>query len=127
MTMSPLRFWGSAVATAAALSALLALVPRIEILQATTTEERVRVWLLCVFIAGVFTILFALSARLGAFRGLGAGDVIGAGGFEEAVREMKERRAEEEKSPHFQTVDGWMIGVGATLVAIYFAGWLALT
>jgi hypothetical protein len=70
-------------------------------------------------------ILFGLSARLGGFTGIGFREVMEARSLKQAMTLHRERLKEPE-AEFARSFDGWLIVTGAMLVAIYFAGWLAL-
>lgn len=116
------RFWGTAALAAAAVAGLSALVPLAPALEADTDARRLRIWLLCVFTAGVMALLLGLSARLGAFRGLGFRDVRRAGSVEAALQERERLDRARGTTARF---DLWVMATGALLLATYLAAWLA--
>jgi hypothetical protein len=118
--MSSRRFWLSAVLAALGVSGLALLVPMG--LHVRELGEFRRIWLLTVWTAGVMALLFGLAARLGGFRGFGLREISEAGSFAEAV----ERRRQARQGSHAPAADVWVIVTGGLLVAVYFAGWLAL-
>jgi hypothetical protein len=120
-----LVFVGSAVAVALAFAALAAAFFPYESLRLHTAAERERAWLLTVWTFGLMAILFGLSARLGAFTGIGFREVVEAG----SVRTAAERNRQRLKGPQAgfaESFDGWLMLTGGVLVLIYFAGWAAL-
>lgn len=122
MRRGGLRFWGSAAGAAVAFSAAAALLFPYGALGLETPAERERAWLLTVWTAGAFALLFGLTARLGGLRGIGAREVREAGSVFKAVEAR--RRAESADLPH--RFDLWIVATGGILVGIYFLGWLVL-
>jgi len=126
MSRSRLRFWGSAVAVALIFAALTAAFFPYESLRLRTPAERERAWLLTLWTAGVVSILFGLSARLGAFGGIGMREVVEAGSIQEASRRHRERLKAGQEDEFASTFDAWLIVTGLILIGVYFAAWLWL-
>lgn len=122
MRRRSLRFWGLAVGVAAAVAVAAALLLPYEAIGLRTGEERERAWLVTVWTAGMFAILFGLTARLGGGPGLSVRDVEEAGSVAAAVEARRRARKVEEGF----RVDVWLVATGGILVGIYFAGWLLL-
>jgi len=111
----------------AALFALLsALLLPFEPLGIRTAAERERAWLLTLWCAGVLAVLFGLATRLGAFGGIGAREVVDAGSVPAAAERQRQSRRVWGGGAFHQSFAWWTVAVGALLIAIYFAGWLAL-
>ncbi|HEX2095493.1 MAG TPA: hypothetical protein VHG28_24065 [Longimicrobiaceae bacterium] len=123
MSRPALRFWGWALGVAAGIAVGAALLLPYEALGLRSEAERERAWLLTVWTAGVLTLLFGLSARLGAARGVGVREVLEAG----SVREAMESRRRAERTEVARGFDVWVMTVGGLLIGIYFAGWILLT
>jgi hypothetical protein len=114
------RLWMRSAAAALVVAALAALLPLAPALRARTGAELARLWLLTVWTAGVLAILFGAAGWISGFRGLGFRDVASAG----SVQAAAERKKAGALAPR-----GFAPGVvttGVVLIAIYFAGWLAL-
>jgi amino acid transporter len=120
-----LVFWGSALAVAVTFAALAAAFLPYESLRLNTAAERERAWLLTVWTGGVISVLFGLSARLGAFTGVGFREVMEAGSVRQAV-EMHRERTKPTDSDFARNFDGWLMTTGGMMIAIYFVAWLAL-
>lgn len=125
MTRGTMVFWGSALAVAVSFAALAAAFLPYETLRLHSAAERERAWLLTVWTGGMMAVLFGLSARLGAFSGIGFRDVVESGSVREATNRHRER-LKGPADPLLGGFDGWLMIVGALLIGIYFAGWLAL-
>jgi hypothetical protein len=121
-----LKFWGSAVAVAVAFAAATAAFFPYESLRLTTAAERERAWLLTLWTAGVVAILFGLSARLGAFGGIGLREVVDAGSVQEATRLHRERVKSTQQDDFASAFDGWLMVTGAMLIGVYFVAWIWL-
>ncbi len=125
MSRRVLVFWGTALGVAAGIAAAAALFLPYEALRLQTLEERERAWLLTVWVAGVFAILFGITAVLGGFGGIGAREVVEAGSVRGALESHHSaRRAAGAPGLHGH-FGWWLIATGALLVGIYFAAWLA--
>jgi hypothetical protein len=125
VSRSALVFWGTAVGVAVAFAAATAAFLPYEALRLATAAERERAWLLTVWTAGVFAILFGISAMLGAFGGIGFRDVMEAGSVRKAT-ELHRQRGDPEAMAYTRRFDWWLVATGALLVGIYFAGWLGM-
>jgi hypothetical protein len=125
MNRNLLVYWGSALAVAIAFAAAAAAFLPYEALRLHTAAERERAWLLTLWSGGVIAILFGLSARLGAFTGIGFREVMEARSYRQAV-EMHRARLKPSETDFAGTFDSWLMATGAMLVAIYFVSWLAL-
>ncbi len=117
----PARFWGSALAAAAAIAALATLVPLHPALRLTTGDERERAWLLTVWTVGVLAVLFGLAAHFSTGR-VGVRDVVEARSLPEAVEQGRRSR----RGASENRFDLWAVATGMLLIAIYFAGWVVL-
>jgi len=120
-----LVFWGSALGVAGAFAALTAAFLPYETLRLDTAAARERAWLLTLWTGGVMAILFGLSARLGAFTGIGFREVMEAGSVRKAA-DLHRDRLKSADNEFAHSFDVWLIVTGALLVAIYFVAWLVL-
>jgi hypothetical protein len=119
-------FWASAVLVALGFAAAAYLLMPYGLLRADTAAERHHVWLLTLWTAGVFGMLFGLSALLGAFRGIGVREVHEAGGAKQAVdRHQKSMRGWGGGGRFHANFGWWTVSTGALLVLVYFAAWAA--
>lgn len=126
MSRTVLRFWGSALAVTVLFAAATALLLPYEWLEMESGAERRRGWLLCVWTAGVFSMLFGLSTLLGAFSGLGFRDVHEAGSVAGAVEKKHEQmrgRVSRARSHFHDDFGWWLVSTGALLVLTYFVAW----
>jgi hypothetical protein len=126
LNRSRLKFWGSAAAVALLFAALTAAFLPYESLRLHTPPERERAWLLTLWTGGVVSILFGLSARLGAFGGIGLREVVDAGSIQEATRRHRERLKAGQDDEFASSFDSWLIVTGLMLIGVYFAAWLYL-
>ena len=122
MSRPSLRFWGLAMGVAVLVALAAAVLLPYEAIGLRTGEERERAWMLTVWTAGVFAILFGLTARLGGAPGLSVRDVEEAGSVAAAVEARRRSRKVDEGF----RVDVWLVATGGILVGIYFLGWLVL-
>jgi hypothetical protein len=120
------RFWLLAGGVALAIAGTAALLQPAGWLGLETRAERIHVWLLTVFTAGVFAVLFGTSALLGVFRPLGIRDVHDAGSVRAAVKARNEQIRQDRSSGYANNFGWWTVATGAILIVIYFIGWLAL-
>jgi hypothetical protein len=120
-----LVYWGTAIGVAVGIAATAAAFLPYEALRLHTVAERERAWLLTVWTAGTFAVLFGISAMLGTFNGIGFRDVVEAGSVQKAG-ELHRSHAGPDPSAYTRRFDWWLVTTGALLLAIYFAGWLAL-
>jgi hypothetical protein len=118
-------FWGSALGVAIVFAAGAAAFLPYESLRLFTAAERERAWLLTVWTGGVVAVLFGLSARLGAFTGIGFREVVEAGSVRQAM-DVHRERTKPTDSEFARRFDAWLIATGGMLIAIYFAAWLTL-
>jgi len=120
------RFWLLAMGVALAISGAAALLQPAGWLGLDTRVERIHIWLLTVFTAGVFAVLFGTSALLGVFRPLGFRDVHDAGSVRAAVEMRDEAIRQDRGAGYARNFGWWTVATGAILIVIYFIGWLAL-
>jgi hypothetical protein len=119
-----LRFWASAAACALAFAAAARLLLPYEMLRIESDAERHRAWLLTLWTAGVFAVLFGTSALLGAFRGIGFRDVHDAGGSVlQAMDTFREGVKRSGAEPFHGSFAWWLVSTGMMLVLIYFTAW----
>ena len=124
MNRPALRFWGSAVLSAAMFAALVPLLFPFRALGLEPSADRPRIWLLTVFCAGVMALLFGASGLVGV-RFLGLRDVLEAKSATIAIE--RERQAREELAGRgWRNAGGWLVAAGASLIAIYFVLLLVL-
>jgi hypothetical protein len=121
-----LRFWGSAVALALAVTLAAGVLLPYEALQLETQVERLRAWLLAVWTAGVMAVLFGLSGLIAYGGAIGFRDVVEAGSMKAAL----EARAKAARAAGGLGFHGnfawWLVSTGALLIAFYFVAWIAL-
>lgn len=120
------RFWLLSAGAALALAGAAALFQPADWLGLETRAERIHVWLLTVFTAGVFAVLFGTSALLGVFRPLGVRDVSEAGSVKAAMQMREEEIRRDRSAGYANNFGWWTVATGAILILIYFIGWLAL-
>jgi hypothetical protein len=125
VSRAALVYWGTAIGVAVAFAAAAAAFFPYEQLRLHTVAERERAWLLTVWTGGVLAVLFGTSALLGAFNGIGFRDVVEAGSVQRATERLRERQRPDEAA-YTRRFDWWLVTTGALILAIYFAGWLAL-
>lgn len=126
MNRQRLVFWGSALAVAGLFAALTAAFLPYDLLRLQTPGERERAWLLTLWTGGLMAVLFGLSARLGAFGGIGVREVIEAGSLK-AAAEMNRERLKQGGGDEFSArFDAWLMSTGGILIGIYFVAWLGL-
>lgn len=119
--MSPaLRFWGSAAAASIGFTALAPLLVAL-----SPAQDRQRVWLLTVFVAGVMLALFGIAALISGRRSVGMRDILDAGGVRQALE--RAGRRETDTPAYTRNAAVWCVVTGALLVASYFALWVALS
>jgi hypothetical protein len=116
-----LRFWGSAAAAAAVFAALLPLLFPFGALGLSRAADGHRVWLLCVFCAGVLALLLGGWALL-AGRMVGVREVMEAGGAAQAL----ERRRAAGVGAGWRNAGVWTLAAGGWLLLIYFVLWRVL-
>ncbi|HEU0012151.1 MAG TPA: hypothetical protein VFQ45_00625 [Longimicrobium sp.] len=126
--MSPAaRFWGSAAGVAAVFAALVPVLTPYRAMGLDPAEDRVRIWLLVVFTAGVMGVLFGLGALLaGPRRALGIRDVVEAGGSVDRARERARERAEAAPPAYTSNFAAWTVATGVMLIGVYFVLFAAL-
>ncbi|HET7461925.1 MAG TPA: hypothetical protein VFJ82_11785 [Longimicrobium sp.] len=125
MKRRAVSFWGSAVGAGTVFALLVPVLFPFRALGLSPAADRGRVWLLTVFCTGVMALLFGISGALGG-RFLGIRDVYFAGSAREAV-ERHEQSGEALKSRGWMNAGVWTVAFGASLIAIYFVLFLALS
>lgn len=127
MNRAALRFWGSAAGVSIVFAALVPVLFPFRAIGLDPAADRERVWLLCVFTAGVMLALFGLSAWLGGRRAVGMRDVVEAHGAVQALERVRDRGGESEADRDYtRNAAVWCIVTGGLLLVVYFALYAAL-
>jgi hypothetical protein len=121
MSRSSIRFWGSALALALLFTAAAALLFPYDALRLTEQPDRVRVWLLTLWTAGVLAILFGVAGLLTFATPIGFREVHDAGSVSEAHEAR--RRARQVAHPFHDNFAWWLVCTGLILIAFYFVAW----
>lgn len=121
MTRSVIRFWASAVGLALLFAAAVAVLFPYEALRLTEPPDRLRVWLLTLWTAGVLAILFGVAGLLTFATPIGFREIHDAG----SVSEAKEARRRERMVTHpfHDNFAWWLVCTGLVLIGFYFIAW----
>ena len=121
MSNTAIRFWASAIVLALVFAAAAAFLFPFEALGRDAPEERVRVWLLTLWTAGVLAVLFGLAGLLAFATPLGFREVHDAGSVT-AAREARVQARPRGQGFH-ENFAWWLVCTGLVLILLYFVAW----
>lgn len=120
--MSPRRFWMTSIGVAIAFAILGRLLLPYDALAATSAAERLRVWLLTLWTAGVMAICFGAAGLVSSIAPIGIRDVAEIGSVSAAVEARRTSRRRD--GARFHNFAGWSVATGGWLIILYFVIWL---
>ena len=121
MSRSAIRFWASSLALTLVFAAAAAFLFPYESLRLTGPADRVRIWLLVLWTAGVMAILFGVAALVTFFTPLGFREVHDAGSVT-AAREARKKERGQGQGFH-DNFAWWLVCTGFVLILLYFVAW----
>ena len=121
MSHSAIRFWGSSIVLAVVFAAAAALLFPFDSLGQGAPEDRVRVWLLILWTAGVLAVLFGAAGLLAFWTPLGFREVHDAGSVT-AAREVRVQARPRGQGFH-ENFAWWLVCTGLVLILLYFVAW----
>ena len=122
MSRSALRFWASSLVLALVFAAATAFLFPYEALRLVEPADRVRVWLLTLWTAGVLAVLFGLAGILAFATPLGFREVHDAGSVT-AAREARDQSRPRGQRFH-DNFAWWLVCTGLVLLLLYFVAWI---
>jgi hypothetical protein len=121
--LKPRNFWGTAFLAALGFAFAVAFLMPYGLLAAETSADRLRIWLLTLWTAGVMAICFGSAGLISALAPLGFREVAEVGSVSAAVEARREEHRKAGGTP-FYNFAGWTLITGVCLILLYFAAWL---